>query len=107
MKEKFSGYGSAFLTLIIIGAVFVIAYFGMDSLKTTGDSESLNVLKDAIERAAVTCYALEGAYPPDVEYLEEHYGVAIDRERFFVSYGVEGSNLRPDIFVFDRKGGDD
>lgn len=35
-------------------------------------------------------------------YLEEHYGVQIDEERFTVSYVVFGSNLMPDITVLEQ-----
>ena len=38
---------------------------------TAGDQETL---KKAIARASVQCYAIEGRYPPSIEYLEEHYG---------------------------------
>ena len=47
-------------------------------------------------------YAAEGVYPPDLAYLEEHYGVQIDEERFTVSYVVFGSNLMPDITVLEQ-----
>ena len=52
--------------------------------------------------SCVACYAAEGVYPPDLAYLEEHYGVQIDEERFTVSYVVFGSNLMPDITVLEQ-----
>ena len=54
-------------------------------------------------RAAVACYAAQGAYPPDLDYIEEHWGVQIDRSRYAVFYQVEGSNLMPDITVLERE----
>ena len=59
-------------------------------------------LEEAVRRSAVACYAAEGAYPPDVEYLEEHYGLQVDRERYAVKYEVIASNLMPDITVLEK-----
>jgi len=50
----------------------------------------------------VQCYAIEGRYPPSVAYLEENYGVKIDRERFDVFYEGFASNIMPSITVNSR-----
>ena len=57
------------------------------------------VLAQAVERGIVNCYALEGSYPPDIAYLEEHYGLTYDKTQFYVDYRPIGSNLRPDFAV--------
>lgn len=56
-------------------------------------------LEDALRRAAVACYAAEGIYPPTTAYLEEHYGIRIDREKYHVFYEVFAENLMPQITV--------
>jgi hypothetical protein len=53
-----------------------------------------------VERAAVLCYAMEGFYPPQMEYLEEKYGLIVDRKKFMVLYSTFGSNVRPEVSVF-------
>ncbi|MBO5778449.1 MAG: hypothetical protein J6R82_02660 [Clostridia bacterium] len=60
-------------------------------------------LEEALTRAAVACYAIEGAYPPTLEYLVENYDVQINTERFTVKYELYASNLMPDITVLDYK----
>ena len=60
-------------------------------------------LEESVRRAAVTCYAVEGIYPPNVDYLQEHYGLQINRGRFRVMYEVHGSNLMPDITVLEME----
>lgn len=50
-------------------------------------------------RASVQCYAIEGRYPPSVEYLEENYGVRIDRDRYNVFYNGFASNVMPEIVI--------
>ncbi len=63
-----------------------------------GTEQTVN-LKNALLRASVTCYAVEGRYPPTLEYLTENYGVAIDKTRFIVMYDVFSQNIMPDIQV--------
>ncbi len=61
--------------------------------------ESLALTRQSLQRAAVQCYALEGAYPRDLAYLEERYGVSVNGDLFFVDYRYIASNLMPDITV--------
>ena len=56
-------------------------------------------LRRAVTRASVQCYAIEGRYPPSVEYLEENYGVRIDRDRYNVFYNGFASNVMPEIVI--------
>jgi hypothetical protein len=63
------------------------------------NQEGLSMAEKSIRRAAVQCYALEGAYPADYAYLSEQYGVSVDLERYFVDYQYTASNLMPDITV--------
>ena len=42
---------------------------------------------------------MEGFYPPSLEYLEEHYGLTYDKERYRIDYQPVGSNLMPDMAV--------
>lgn len=68
-------------------------------MESKSEEESLASLRNAIQRACVQCYAIEGRYPPSVEYLEDHYGIVIDRDRYHVFYDGWASNVMPDITV--------
>lgn len=57
------------------------------------------VLEKAIKRAAIECYALEGMYPPDITYLEAHYGIQIDHQHYAVYYDAFADNIMPEIQV--------
>jgi hypothetical protein len=50
----------------------------------------------AIRDAVAVCYAMEGYYPPDIEYIERKYGVLINRKRYIYIYDA------PDIRVTFR-----
>ena len=64
--------------------------------------EGRQQLEDALRRTAVAVYAAEGSYPPDLDYMQEHYGIRIDEEQYKVVYEVIASNLMPDITVLER-----
>ncbi|MBE5973527.1 hypothetical protein [Lacrimispora xylanisolvens] len=101
--KKTNGSGKELLgQLASLGAFFLaVVLFVSSSLtfsKRSGE-RGAETLRDAIRRASVQCYAIEGRYPPSVEYLEENYGIKIDRDRYDVFYSGFASNFMPDITV--------
>ena len=84
--------------------VAVLAGFlgGVENLSLGRAEEDKARLEDVLRRSAVACYAAEGVYPPSVEYMEEHYGLQIDKENYEISYNVIAENLMPDITVLEK-----
>ncbi len=83
----------------------VLLVFFLQGVKTSGETalaRQEESLRNALQRSITQCYALEGAYPPSVEYLSEHYGLTYDSEAFLVDYVYYGSNLLPDSFVLRK-----
>lgn len=62
-----------------------------------------DILQDALNHSIVQCYAVEGRYPESMEYLEEHYGIIYDKEKFFVDYEIIGANIMPEVTVMEKK----
>ena len=77
-KGEFRGLLLSFLLFLAAAAAFGAGSLGF--LNRTGQ-RTQETLRKAITRACVQCYAIEGRYPPSVEYLEENYGIQIDHER--------------------------
>ena len=75
----------------------------LDTLDSGRDAEGLRQLEEALRRGCAACYAAEGIYPQDLEYLEEHYGVQVDGDRYVVHYEIFAQNLMPDITVLENK----
>jgi hypothetical protein len=57
------------------------------------------VALDAIERAVSQCYALEGAYPPDLQYLVDNYGLILDERHYVYLYEIVAGNIHPIVGV--------
>ena len=85
--------------LVVFICIAAAAGVGINGAQSRNSEQQLIVQKKAIERAAVLCYALEGFYPPQIKYLEEKYGLIVDRDKFLVHYSTFGSNIRPEISV--------
>ncbi len=64
--------------------------------------QSRDSVKQAVLEGAIQCYAVEGAYPPNLEYLEENYGLLVDHAQYVVSYDCFASNVLPDVRVLSR-----
>ena len=94
------------LTLIVTAAVFLLVlallFCSLYRIDTRTDERQLDQLQSAIKRACVTCFAVEGRYPPSIDYLTEHYGVSVDEARYIVRYDRFADNVIPQIVVLVR-----
>ena len=87
---------------VIFAAVLAIFFAGTRSVARGSREEQLALAERAVGRAVVSCYAIEGFYPPDVAYMTEHYGLRYDAQLYLVHYEIFASNLMPDITVVER-----
>ena len=91
----------------VISLIFVVGFvtfflYGINTVDSTTTSEQAKRLEMSIRRSVAQCYAVEGTYPPSLEYLEEHYGLIYDTNLFYVDYTAIGSNIMPDITILPR-----
>ena len=91
------------ITLIACIAILACGLFLLNGIDSASAGAEEALVQEAVRRAMITCYAVEGAYPPDVNYLMENYGLAYNDEEYFVSYQAFASNVLPEIHV-TRKG---
>ena len=56
-------------------------------------------MREAVERSARQCYAVEGVYPPDLDYLRENYGLQVNTRDYVISYEIYASNIPPTVKV--------
>lgn len=90
----------------LLALVLVLCFFtSLQNLGSGHAREGRQQLETALRRSAVACYAAEGIYPPNLEYLQAHYGVQIDESRYQVFYEIFADNLMPEITVLERQHG--
>ena len=101
-KRLLSYLGKALLWVAILAVGMGFFFNGLRQVREEISAQGRTKLEDAVRRATVACYAAEGAYPPDVNYLIEHYGLSVDGSRYIVHYDIFAENLMPDITVLDN-----
>ena len=97
----------AALWLKVLGAVMAAAILLMllAALKNLGrdsNGKGKEQMEQSVRRCVMACYADEGVYPPDVDYMRENYGLQVDDSRYLVFYTVFAGNMMPDITVLEK-----
>ena len=88
------------LILVLAAALFFLG--AVSWLEENRRVEGKRQLETAVRRTAVSCYAAEGFYPPDVAYMQTHYGLQFDETSYIIRYERTASNWMPDITVLER-----
>ncbi len=92
-------------TLFSVGcivALLLLSIYALDHIGQANESEQAKILEQALQRSVTACYALEGAYPPNITYLRENYGLTYNEDEYFIDYQYIGSNLRPDVTIIKK-----
>ncbi len=97
--EKNSMWKGIVLTLLVFGLMLGALLYGASTVNNASESEQMTALENAVRRAAILCYAVEGRYPDDVEELRQHYGLSYDENKYIVQLDSFASNLLPDIRI--------
>ena len=88
--------------ILIFVALIVAFVFLVNNITGKGNGKEMDIVRDAVKNAALTCYAVEGMYPDDLTYLRQHYNLSYNEERYIVYYRPLASNLMPSIKVVER-----
>ncbi len=84
----------------ILSVILVIALDKFEERIETDLIKTSNVeqMKENLEDILITCYAVEGAYPSDVKYVEK-YGFVFDYDKYIYEYEVSTSYQLPKVNV--------
>ena len=96
---RLSGRFFRIISIIIFTVIAVLFYLAVDATGRSSIAREQESLQSAIARDIVQCYAIEGRYPPNLEYLEQHYGLTYDKKTFFIDYMPIAANLYPDVTI--------
>ena len=92
------------LKLAVIAAALTAAVLLASRIDLSRGRREKELVEQAVRDAALTCYAVEGAYPADLKYLRANYQLAYDENRYTVFYDAWGENVMPDIMVSETGG---
>lgn len=80
-------------------AAVIAAWAIAGAVQASTRTQGAAALRDAVLRSAKQCCAIEGSYPSTLEYLEQHYGLTINRSDYTVSYECFAGNVMPSVVV--------
>lgn len=94
-------YKSLGTLIAILVSLLIILMVGSSLIRLNRQSREagLRVAGEALERAVMQCYALEGAYPPSLDYLVENYGLLVNQGKYVYLYEPVAGNIHPIIGV--------
>ena len=99
LKKISPGYLFSTLFFAALAAVLFITVSNSDK---GYEQERQRVAETALRSAVINCFAIEGMYPPDVQYMKDNYGLAIDEKIFIIHYEYEGDTLMPHFMIVPR-----
>lgn len=111
MKNRFVEKGQSgffqskniLLPILTVAACLFLLIGGLGKISKTTESQQKQSIERAIMQGAAHCYATEGSYPQDIQYLKDHYGLSYDEKKYFVDYSVFATNIVPDVTVITLK----
>ena len=92
-----------FIPLILLAAIIAFALYGVNDATDSSDRLQHDLTLRSIQRALADCYAIEGYYPPNIEYLYTNYRIRVDEEKYFVVYDIFAPNVAPTVRLIDRR----
>ena len=92
---------------ILIFVALILAFVLLvNNITNKNNGRELQIVRDAVKSAALTCYAVEGMYPDDIQYLRDHYNLSFNEDKYVVYYEPFASNVIPAIKVVERGSAD-
>ena len=88
--------------ILVFVALIIVFVALVNNITGKGNRREMDIVKDAVKNATLTCYAVEGMYPDDLNYLIEHYNLSYNKDRYIVYYEPLASNVIPSIKVVER-----
>ena len=101
-KKKRRWWQPFVMPVVVISLLVWLCVLSAGYFKKVNAMQGLALTEQAVRKAVLECYAIEGMYPAELSYLQEHYNLTIDGEKYRVSYDCFASNIMPQIHVFER-----
>ena len=86
---------AAVVLAVLVLVCVLVSSAGGSAAKESGAA----AIREAVEQSARQCYAVEGVYPPSLQYLCDNYGLQVNTEDYYIRYTAYASNLPPEVRV--------
>lgn len=90
------------MALVFCVVLALVGFFGYQRIRSAMNEQAAASMRQSILDAANQCCAIEGAYPLTLDYLEQNYGLTINRDDFVITYQAYANNIAPNVVVIPR-----
>lgn len=94
--------GMRLAALALVLALAVGGWFAAGAVGQNLREQGAVSVRNAILDSAKQCCAIEGAYPSSLAYLEENYGLVVNRSDYAITYEVFADNVMPNVVVLAK-----
>ena len=88
--------------IVLTGLMIFVILTAIRIVRSSSGASGRERLETAVRKSALNCYAMEGVYPPDLQYLKDHYGLQVDEEKYTVHYTIFAENIMPEVTVTEN-----
>ena len=88
--------------VLVVAALIAGLYFAWGTITQSMREQGAYSVRNSILEAARQCCAIEGSYPPSLEYLEENYGLVVNHADYIITYDVFAENIAPTVVAVPR-----
>ncbi|MCI8341301.1 MAG: hypothetical protein HFJ73_06910 [Eggerthellaceae bacterium] len=88
--------------VVVLCALAALLWVGWGAAQQSMREQGASSVRTAILDSAMQCCAIEGSYPLSLSYLEDHYGLRINRDDYAVTYEAFAGNVPPSVVVVPR-----
>lgn len=101
-ENKYIFLKKLLLPLSLLAVIILVTIISVKSVQDTRRLENAEIIETGVRRAAMECYATEGFFPEDIDYLIENYHLYTDKEHCIIHYSAISSNIMPEIKVIPK-----
>jgi len=101
-KKRYRSLAGFAATAIVSIALLFCAAIGILRFNDSVRVRQLDLIRSSVQKAVIHCYSLEGSYPSNLGYLQQNYGLLLDKSHYVYDYRIFAANVSPDIFIFRK-----
>lgn len=91
-----------YIAYVVILALAVVCWFGYGAVQANMRAQGELSIRNAILESAKQCCSIEGAYPSSLQYLEDNYGLVVNRKDYTITYDAFAENVIPSVVVLAK-----
>ncbi len=91
-----------YIVYVVVLVLAIAGWFTYDAIAANLRAQGELSVRNAILDSAKQCCAIEGAYPSSLKYLENNYGLVVNRNDYTITYDAFAENVIPSIVVLAK-----